>query len=148
MLYNFICRLISIQHIYVGWRIICRKLVSSKLFDICMSFKDLMTIKRILIRHIYTSVISWWSASGQCGLMRVRPFHGVGVRTCRVYPNCGSSWVRNSQLPGSFRRQDLQEFCGTQHKNVPYPTRLSTWVAFWRNSHSYRFFDLRVFIKE
>jgi len=25
-----------------------------------MSFKDLMTYKRILIRHIYTSVISWW----------------------------------------------------------------------------------------
>ena len=26
-----------------------------------MSFKDLMTYKRILIRHIYTSVISWWN---------------------------------------------------------------------------------------
>jgi len=25
-----------------------------------MSFKDLMTYKRILIRHIHTSVISWW----------------------------------------------------------------------------------------
>ena len=34
------------------------KLVSSKLFDIYMSFQDLMTYKRILIRHIYTSVIS------------------------------------------------------------------------------------------
>jgi len=28
-----------------------------------MSFKDLMTYKRILIRHIYTSVISWWYSS-------------------------------------------------------------------------------------
>ena len=28
------------------------------LFDIYMSFKDLMTYIRILIRHIYTSVIS------------------------------------------------------------------------------------------
>ena len=28
-----------------------------------MSFKDWMTYKRILIRHIYTSVISWWECS-------------------------------------------------------------------------------------
>ena len=28
-----------------------------------MLFKDLMTYKRILNRHIYTSVISWWIAS-------------------------------------------------------------------------------------
>jgi len=60
MLYNVICRLISIQHIYVGYRTIRRKLVSSKLFDIYTSFKDSMTCKRILIRLIYTSVISWW----------------------------------------------------------------------------------------
>jgi len=58
------CRLISIQHIYVGLKIIRRKLVSKKLFDIYMSFKDFMTYKRILIWHIYTSVISWWYAGG------------------------------------------------------------------------------------
>ena len=27
-----------------------------------MSFKDVMTYKRILIWHVYTSVISWWLA--------------------------------------------------------------------------------------
>ena len=28
-----------------------------------MSFKDFMTYKRSLIRHIYTSVISWWETN-------------------------------------------------------------------------------------
>ena len=34
-----------------------------------MLFKDLMTYKRILIRHIYTSVISWWFSAYWVGLM-------------------------------------------------------------------------------
>jgi len=33
-----------------------------------MSFKDLMTYKRILIRHIYTSVISWWDETNHAAV--------------------------------------------------------------------------------
>jgi len=58
---NIICRLMPIQHIYVGLKIICRKLIRSKLFDIYMSFKVIVTYKHTLKRHIHTSVIFWWA---------------------------------------------------------------------------------------
>ena len=47
-----------IQHIYVGLKISRRKLIRSKLFDICMSFKVIVTYKHILKGHVHTSVIS------------------------------------------------------------------------------------------
>jgi len=50
-----------------------------------MSFKDLMTYKRILIRHIYTSVISWWSSrlSGWSRFHTAKP-SSSRCRACRI----------------------------------------------------------------
>jgi len=47
-----------------------------------MSFKDLITYKRILIRHIYTSVISWCP---QFPSFFIRPLWGFGVSGVRTF---------------------------------------------------------------
>jgi len=83
MLYDIICRLMLIQHIYVGWNIRRRKLIRWEKFDIHMSFKVIVTYKHILKRHIYASVISWCSWPSLAGAPKL----GESAQTWRERPN-------------------------------------------------------------
>jgi len=60
-----------------------------------MSFKDLMTYKRILIRHIYTSVISWWVCIRAC--MLVLCILDQGRPACMNFCSRAAFWIRTDK---------------------------------------------------
>jgi len=76
-----------IQHIYVRLKFSSRKLIRSKLFDIYVSFKVIVTYKHILKRHTHTSVISWW-----CTHTKPHKTHAhvqcLRVYVCTPEPGC------------------------------------------------------------
>jgi len=104
-----------------------------------MSFKVLMTYKRILIRHIYTSVISWWCAFNlYFSLRHLARWPGFSVYSC-------------IQLFGS---EDLGRYSDTLRsdptaistfklkKSFSNPARISQchsslfrWLSRWRTVH-------------
>ena len=76
-----------------------------------MSFKDLMTYIRILIRHIYTSVISWWQST----LWRSKYPESVNgwcwtLLSSRIWcKRCLCSFTSASSSFGSFADSELDE---------------------------------------